>query len=130
MPSKFPTRPRNYKTYFIPKLTDDILTFWSRMNKWFCSLGPVQFYIMPLPLPPLICYILRRHIWCYSVCLCPMKRTTGLYGLISMLLFLHHSLETTFLQITMFLNTHLQILHSKVLKSAAKIMEVGLQIKI
>ena len=24
---------------------------------------------------------LRRHIWGYSVCLCPIKRTPGLYGL-------------------------------------------------
>ena len=25
--------------------------------------------------------VLRRHIWSYSVCLCPIKRTLGLYGL-------------------------------------------------
>ena len=25
--------------------------------------------------------VLRRHIWGYSVCLCPIKRTQGLYGL-------------------------------------------------
>ena len=25
--------------------------------------------------------VLRRHIWGYSVCLCPIKRTSGLYGL-------------------------------------------------
>ena len=27
-------------------------------------------------------HILQRHIWGYSVCLCPIKRTPGLYGLI------------------------------------------------
>ena len=26
-------------------------------------------------------HILRRHIWVYSVCLCHIKRTPGLYGL-------------------------------------------------
>ena len=26
--------------------------------------------------------LLRRHIWGYSVCLCPIKRTQSLYGLI------------------------------------------------
>ena len=25
--------------------------------------------------------VLRRYIWGYSVCLCPIKRTPGLYGL-------------------------------------------------
>ena len=25
--------------------------------------------------------VLRRHIWGYSVCLCPIKGTSGLYGL-------------------------------------------------
>ena len=25
--------------------------------------------------------VLRRHFWGYSVCLCPIKRTPGLYGL-------------------------------------------------
>ena len=25
--------------------------------------------------------VLRRYIWGYSVCLCPIKRTQGLYGL-------------------------------------------------
>ena len=25
--------------------------------------------------------VLRRHTWGYSVCLCPIKRTPGLYGL-------------------------------------------------
>ena len=27
--------------------------------------------------------LLRLHIWGYSVCLCPIKRTPGLYGLIT-----------------------------------------------
>ena len=33
--------------------------------------------------------VLRRHIWGYSVCQCPIKRTSGLYGLSILLVSVH-----------------------------------------
>ena len=41
----------------------------------------IENYVSKQKSPRCDAAFLRRHIWGYSVCLCPIKRTPGLYGL-------------------------------------------------
>ena len=41
------------------------------------------YFITENRIAPDVTPCLATHIWVYSVCLCPIKRTPGLYGLIS-----------------------------------------------